>query len=79
MYGLLSASRRVCSDHQIFSITRDMNKIPLFITTLIFQFAFHLPAQDLKLWYDTPATLDTVAGRALADWVLNLGKTTEEE
>ena len=33
-----------------------MNKIPLFITTLIFQFAFHLPAQDLKLWYDTPAT-----------------------
>lgn len=29
--------------------------------------------------YDTPATLDTVAGRALADWVLNLGKTTEEE
>ena len=20
-------------------------------------FAFHLPAQDLKLWYDTPATI----------------------
>lgn len=57
MYGRLSASRRVCSDHQIFSITRDMNKIPLFITTLIFLFAFHLPAQELKLWYDSPATL----------------------
>lgn len=29
--------------------------------------------------YDTPATLDKGAGRALADWVLALGKTDEEE
>jgi pimeloyl-ACP methyl ester carboxylesterase len=29
--------------------------------------------------YDTPATVDTQAGRNLADWVLDLGKTDEEE
>ena len=29
--------------------------------------------------YDTPATMDTVAGRNLADWILNLGTTSDEE
>ena len=34
-----------------------MNKIQLIITSLTILFAFHLPAQDLKLWYDTPAKI----------------------
>lgn len=29
--------------------------------------------------YDTPATLDKQAGRYMADWVLDLGKTDDEE
>src|SRR5690554_267122 len=32
-----------------------MNRIQLFLTTLILLLSFHLPAQELKLWYDTPA------------------------
>lgn len=34
-----------------------MKKIQIFITSCVIMFAFHLPAQDLKLWYDTPATI----------------------
>jgi len=34
-----------------------MSRIQLYITTLIFLFATYLHAQDLKLWYDTPATV----------------------
>lgn len=32
-----------------------MNRIPFILTTLLYMFSLHLPAQDLKLWYDTPA------------------------
>ncbi|NMB06386.1 MAG: glycoside hydrolase family 95 protein [Bacteroidales bacterium] len=32
-----------------------MNRIPFFVTLLLFMYSLHLPAQDLKLWYDTPA------------------------
>jgi hypothetical protein len=42
---------------------------------------YHGPAEamDTAAEYDTPATLDTVAGRNLADWVLALGATQDEE
>lgn len=34
-----------------------MNRIQLFFTILPLLLTFHLPAQDLKLWYDTPAKI----------------------
>lgn len=34
-----------------------MKEIQFFITSCAILFAFHLPAQDMKLWYDTPATI----------------------
>ncbi|QRX63283.1 glycoside hydrolase family 95 protein [Dysgonomonadaceae bacterium zrk40] len=34
-----------------------MNRIPFFFTSLLFMFSLHLSAQDLKLWYDTPAKM----------------------
>jgi dipeptidyl aminopeptidase/acylaminoacyl peptidase len=42
---------------------------------------YHGPAEavDTVAEYDTPATLDTVAGRNLADWILALGQTDDEE
>ncbi len=42
---------------------------------------FHGPAEavDTVAEYDTPATLDTVAGRNLADWILALWQTDDEE
>lgn len=32
-----------------------MNKMLLFSSTILFLFSLHLPAQELKLWYDKPA------------------------
>ena len=42
---------------------------------------YHGPAADMDTTaeYDTAASLDTVAGRKLADWVLALGTTEDEE
>ncbi len=42
---------------------------------------YHGPAESMGTVseYDTPATLDTVAGRNLADWVLALGTTQDNE
>ncbi|HBG56614.1 MAG TPA: hypothetical protein DDX07_01230 [Porphyromonadaceae bacterium] len=34
-----------------------MNRIHLFFSTLFFLFSIHLPAQELKLWYNTPASV----------------------
>ena len=68
-YEDLLSSKYAFVDYRIF---RKLNHLLMI---------YHGPAESMGTVaeYDTPATLDTVAGRNLADWVLALGTTQDNE